>query len=107
MCKIQGEECNARAAVLKEDVKLILENVVDPLDQLELIDSLQRLGLGYHFEEEIKRALEKIYNSDPTKNDKWEKNLHATALKFRLLRQHGYHMSSGSLTHASWLLFAC
>ncbi|WOG85269.1 hypothetical protein DCAR_0104457 [Daucus carota subsp. sativus] len=93
-----GEECNARAAVLKEDVKLILENVVDPLDQLELIDSFQRLGLGYHFEEEIKRTLEKIYNSDSTNNDKWEKNLlgnlHATALKFRLLRQHGYHMSS-------------
>ncbi|KAL1834282.1 hypothetical protein ACET3Z_003933 [Daucus carota] len=43
MCKIQGEECNARASVLKEHVKLILRNVVDPLDQLELIDSLQGL----------------------------------------------------------------
>ncbi|KAK1368453.1 (+)-delta-cadinene synthase [Heracleum sosnowskyi] len=73
---------------------MLFKNVADQLDQLELIDHLQRLGLGYHFEGEIKQTLEEIYNSDPAKNDLWEKNLHATALKFRLLRGHGYHTSS-------------
>nr|AUG98172.1 monoterpene synthase [Trachyspermum ammi] len=89
-----GEGYNAQASELKEDVKLIFKKVVDPLDQLELIDHIQRLGFGYHFAGETKRTLEKMYNDDPTKNNKGEKNLHATALKFRLLREHGFHVSS-------------
>ncbi|WMV19694.1 hypothetical protein MTR67_013079, partial [Solanum verrucosum] len=32
------------------------------LDQLELVDNLQRLGIHYHFEAEIRRILENIYN---------------------------------------------
>lgn len=75
---------------------MIFNNVADPLDQLELIDHLQRLGLRYHFEGEIKQTLEGIYINDLAKNDLWEKNLQATALKFKLLREHGFHTSSGS-----------
>ncbi|KAE9448209.1 hypothetical protein C3L33_19901, partial [Rhododendron williamsianum] len=72
---------------LKEDVKKMLKEVVDPLDGLEMIDDLQRLGVFYHFEDEIKRVLESIYNNN--KHDKWnEDDLHATSLKFRLLRQY-------------------
>ncbi|XP_058207561.1 terpene synthase 10-like isoform X1 [Rhododendron vialii] len=78
-----------RATKLKEDVKKMLTEVVDPLDGLEIIDDLQRLGVFYHFEEEIKRVLESIYNS---KRDGNEDGLHATSLKFRLLRQHGYNV---------------
>ncbi|KAH9727538.1 TPS27 [Citrus sinensis] len=62
-----------------------------PLDQLELIDNLQRLGLAYHFETEIENILHNIYNN---KDDKWKnENLYATSLEFRLLRQHGYNVS--------------
>ncbi|KAK1391710.1 (+)-delta-cadinene synthase [Heracleum sosnowskyi] len=90
-----GKRCNARASQLKEDVKLIFKNLTEALDQLELIDHLKRLGLGHHFDEEIKLTLTKIHNTDQTSDDdEWEKNLHATALKFRLLREHGYHISS-------------
>ena len=72
----------------------MLDKVVDPLDGLELIDDLQRLGVFYHFEGEIKRVLESIYNN---KCGKWNNgNLHATALKFRLLRQHGYNIPQGN-----------
>ncbi|KAL7001504.1 lysase, partial [Sarracenia purpurea var. burkii] len=78
-----------RVMKLKEDVKIMLDNVSNPLDGLKLIDNLQRLGVFYHFEEEIKRILERIYNE---KDDSWSipKDLHAMALKFRLLRQHHY-----------------
>lgn len=88
----QGEVINARASVLKEEVGFIFNNVVEPLDQLELIDSLQRLGLASHFQEEINGTLKKIQVYD----DNREMDLHAAALKFRLLRQHGFFTSPGN-----------
>ena len=76
---------------------MMLHKVVDPLEQLELIDILQRLGLSNHFEGELKRILEGLYNNDQS-GDTWRKeNLYATTLKFRLLRQHGYNISQGNL----------
>ena len=71
--------------------------MVDPLEQLELIDTLQRLGLSYHFESEMKRILEGLYNNYHCGNTRKEENLYVTALKFRLLRQHGYKVSEGNL----------
>lgn len=62
----------------------------DPLIQLQLIDMLQRLGLSYHFADQIQTILKTIHN---TTEEAWkilDNNLYATALQFRLLRQHGY-----------------
>lgn len=81
-----------RASELKEIVEFKLKNVVDPLDQLELIDQLQKLGVAYHFHDEIERNLKKIQSN----NDKWDQNLHATALRFRLLRGYGFDVSQGN-----------
>nr|POE74440.1 myrcene synthase, chloroplastic [Quercus suber] len=72
---------------------MMLHKVMDPLGQLELIDTLQSLGLSYHFEGETKRILEGLYNNDHS-GDLWKKeNLYATALKFHLFRQHGYSVA--------------
>nr|XP_017242609.1 PREDICTED: (R)-limonene synthase 1-like [Daucus carota subsp. sativus] len=87
-----GEPINARASMLKEEVRLMFDDAVEPLDQLELIDLLQRLGLAYHYEEEIQRTLKKIQNGEINVDDR-EKDLHATALEFRLFRQHGLFIS--------------
>ncbi|CAL5431413.1 unnamed protein product [Camellia sinensis] len=76
------------AEKLKEEVKRMLAEVVDPLGGLEMIDDLQRLGVFYHFEDEIKRVLDNIRNDDKWNNE----DLHSTALQFRLLRQHGYNI---------------
>ncbi|KAK4572333.1 hypothetical protein RGQ29_030676 [Quercus rubra] len=73
-----GESCTRQNNMLKEQVRMMPHKVVDPLGQLELIDILQRLGISYHFEGEIKRILEGLNNNIDH------------ALKFRLLRQHGY-----------------
>lgn len=70
-----------------------LKNVVDPLDQLELIDQLQKLGVAYHFHDEIECNLKKMHGN----NYNWEKNLHATALRFRLLRGYGFDVSQGNI----------
>ncbi|XP_019171495.1 PREDICTED: (-)-alpha-terpineol synthase-like [Ipomoea nil] len=94
-----GEEFSKRAAELKEGVRKMVEEKMDPLEKLELVDLLQRLGLAqpkirpwgvsYHFEDEIQHVLEHIYTSCYYNGDQ---DLYATALQFRLLRQHGYKL---------------
>ncbi|KAK1366139.1 hypothetical protein POM88_041719 [Heracleum sosnowskyi] len=89
---VSGEAIDEPASELKEEVRLIFNNVVKPLDQLELTDRLQRLGLDYHFHDENNRTLKNIHTGLQN-NEIWEKDLHATALEFRLLRQHGHYIS--------------
>ncbi|KAL7233761.1 hypothetical protein ACSBR1_017382 [Camellia fascicularis] len=90
--KYKGDMYVKRAAKLEEDVKRMLDKVADPLAGLEMIDDLQRLGVFYHFEDEIKRVLDSIYNNINYYN--WNKeDLYAAALKFRLFRQHSYKIS--------------
>ncbi|RYQ95635.1 (-)-alpha-terpineol synthase-like isoform X2 [Arachis ipaensis] len=78
--------------VLKEEVRMMLCEVENHVHQLELIDILQRLGVAYHFKDEIKSILDNIYNMEIFNT---KKILYATALQFRLLRQHGYDISAG------------
>ncbi|KAK4858470.1 hypothetical protein QYF36_016876 [Acer negundo] len=74
---------------------IMINNASKPLDQLELIDTQQRLGLAYHFNTEIKNTLPNVYN-DSTTDDMGKKgNLHDTSLEIRLLRQHGYYVPEG------------
>jgi (-)-alpha-terpineol synthase len=98
----QGESCTRRHDKLKGEVMMMFhDKEVDPLEQLELIDILQRVGLSYHFEDEIRRILEGVYmntNHGDHGTCKKEKNLYATALEFRLLRQHGYSVPQGKRT---------
>lgn len=47
---------------------------------LELIDDVQRLGLGYRFENEIKRALHRILSWQGYDRVNSEKDLHVAAL---------------------------
>ncbi|KAL6312510.1 hypothetical protein AAG906_033287 [Vitis piasezkii] len=80
---------------LRSDYVPMLGKVKKPLGQLELIDVLQRLGIYYHFKDEIKRILNSIYNQY-NRAEEWQRDdLYATALKFRLLRQHGYDVPQG------------
>nr|QIQ55994.1 putative terpene synthase 2 [Eremophila drummondii] len=81
-----------QAEKLQEQVKMIIDETEDELDQLELIDNLQRLDISYHFMGEIQKILENMYLTHKFEHDgKAERDLYAAALKFRLLRQHGYH----------------
>ncbi|XP_058207567.1 terpene synthase 10-like isoform X1 [Rhododendron vialii] len=91
--KYVGDVYAKQAAKLVEDVKIMLDKVADPVVGLEMIDDLQRLGVFYHFEKDIKRVLENISNNSCS--DRNEEDLSATALKFRLMRQHGYHIPQG------------
>ncbi|PWA72410.1 beta-myrcene synthase [Artemisia annua] len=91
--KYTGEEYAARANILKNSVKRLLGEVENSPSILELVNDLQRLGIYYHFEDEIRNALEMIYYKYYKTPDKWGKmDLNLTALGFRLLRQHGYQV---------------
>nr|BDN86182.1 isoprene synthase [Calophyllum inophyllum] len=82
-----------KANSLEAEVRSLIENEkTDMVSLLELIDSVQRLGMGYRFKNEIRRALGRFValgglDSEATNS------LHATALGFRLLRQHGFEVS--------------
>nr|GME04121.1 terpene synthase 10-like [Ipomoea batatas] len=94
--RLQAERFVTRRDELKERVKDMLNNEeMKELEKMEMIDELQRLGCSYHFEDEIKAALMNIYmkNSDSYRSSSEEKDLYATALEFRLLRQNGYNIS--------------
>ncbi|KAF3622707.1 hypothetical protein T459_24073 [Capsicum annuum] len=64
------------------------------LQKLDLINTIQCLGVAYHFEREIEESLSYMY----THYEEWigvvdGHDLHAIALCFRLLRQQGYYVS--------------
>ncbi|TXG55307.1 hypothetical protein EZV62_020563 [Acer yangbiense] len=85
-----------RAEKLEEEVRCMINNEdAEMLTILELIDDIQRLGLGHRFHKDIKRALDRIVSWDNGHEFevKAEEKLHVTALRFRLLRQHGYLVS--------------
>ena len=78
---------------LKELIKMeLLESSNKPTEQLELIDTIERLGVAYHFEEEIEEALQQLHAIHHDQDD-----LYYISLRFRILRQHGFHESSGNL----------
>ncbi|CAI0457111.1 unnamed protein product, partial [Linum tenue] len=83
--------------VLKEDVrKLVLNETKSSGDKLRLIDAVQRLGVGYHFEAEIEEALGKVHDMGEdlfTNFDGRGTDLYHAALRFRLLRQQGFPVS--------------
>ncbi|KAI9198143.1 hypothetical protein LWI28_010966 [Acer negundo] len=99
----EEEYCKSRAEKLKEDVKQLFVEAFEVLSKLELIDSLMKLGLSNLFEEEIREALDTIASMKNIENlcAVEEDLLYATALYFRLLRQHGYEISPGTHEHVN------
>ncbi|CAI8587473.1 unnamed protein product [Vicia faba] len=77
--------------MLREKVRMMFKKMESEIHQLEFIDVLQRLGVAYQFPSEIRNILDNIYN---TQTSKLKNNLYATSLKFRLLTQHGYTIST-------------
>ncbi|XP_077220988.1 (-)-germacrene D synthase-like [Tasmannia lanceolata] len=80
-----------RAEVSKEEVRRILINAKGSLEELDLLDAIQRVGVKYHFEKEIEEALHHLYVAETHASTD---DLHYVSLRFRLLRQQGYNVSA-------------
>ncbi|BAS84797.1 Os03g0428200 [Oryza sativa Japonica Group] len=62
-------------------------DILNPFAKMKLIDALQRLGVSYHFKEEIDNSLESLVSVKFANDD-----FHAISLQFRLLRQQRRYM---------------
>ncbi|KAH9651456.1 alpha-humulene/(-)-(E)-beta-caryophyllene synthase [Citrus sinensis] len=95
-------EVEKRFETLKAEIEKLLVSNNTAWKTLEeivaIVNQLQRLGVAYHFENEIKEALQTIYdshvNGNCDVNYDHNNDLYIVALRFRLLRQHGYKVSA-------------
>jgi hypothetical protein len=86
-----SEECmRDRSSQLKEKVVGVLEACSNIVEKLNLVDTLQHLSIDHHFNEQIVSTLRSTHASEFSSS-----SLHDVALRFRLLRQHGFWVSPG------------
>uniref|UniRef100_M1BUD1 Caryophyllene/alpha-humulene synthase n=1 Tax=Solanum tuberosum TaxID=4113 RepID=M1BUD1_SOLTU len=80
---------------LKEKVRQMLVETPDKsIQKLVLIDTIQRLGVAYHFDNEIKTSIQNIFDEFEQNKNEDENNLYVVALRFRLVRGQRHYMSS-------------
>lgn len=84
---LQQQQVDQLKVVVRREV--FTNTSSDFSQQMKSIDAMQRLGIAYHFETEIEQALEHMHTTYVHDGD-----LYNVALGFRLLRQHGYSVSS-------------
>ncbi|KAL5707973.1 hypothetical protein ACHQM5_018817 [Ranunculus cassubicifolius] len=95
---VESLQCDVKESTYNRDINKLKKKINETLTdesvkicvKLVLIDDLQRLGVGYHFEKEIKRSLDTLFGYEEALT---EYDLHTTSLYFRILRQHGYKAS--------------
>ncbi|XWS16612.1 hypothetical protein CRYUN_Cryun34aG0104900 [Craigia yunnanensis] len=75
--------------MIKEALPTVKGDIPTHLCSRLVVPVIQRLGVSYHFEKEIEDALQTIYHDS---NDV-ETDFYTTALRFRLLREHGFDVS--------------
>ncbi|KAL0419575.1 UNVERIFIED_CONTAM: Gamma-cadinene synthase [Sesamum radiatum] len=90
--KVQEEHAQA-IKELKEEARRMVLAEGSKADKLILIDTIERLGLGYQFEQEIEDQLRENFKFQSDDKDQHDCDLFTTALQFRLLRQHRYFVS--------------
>uniref|UniRef100_N1QYN6 (+)-delta-cadinene synthase isozyme C2 n=1 Tax=Aegilops tauschii TaxID=37682 RepID=N1QYN6_AEGTA len=85
----QQAHMRERMEILLEQVRTVMKEANEIPKILELVITIERLGLGYHYENEIAQLLDVVLNSDYDDN-----NLHLVSLRFHLLRKNRYDVSS-------------
>ncbi|KAF8409453.1 hypothetical protein HHK36_005529 [Tetracentron sinense] len=76
-----------------KQIRNIMGRTEDSLESLIMINALQRLGIDYHFYEEIRAVLSRQYENVCAGGfTSGDDSLYDVALSFRLLRQDGYNV---------------
>ncbi|KAI3676716.1 hypothetical protein L1987_86355 [Smallanthus sonchifolius] len=88
------EDTVVKHAKLIEVVRELITNNDVTFDDLLMVDALERLGLDYHYEDEINLILEQCYLQFTNKDFIEYRNLYEVSLCFRILRQKGFRVSA-------------
>ncbi|KAG2634585.1 hypothetical protein PVAP13_2NG177700 [Panicum virgatum] len=72
---------------------------MDIYSQLCLVDTLEKIGIAHHFPSEIKHIVNMVYRSWLEKDEEIIMDMETCAMAFRILRVHGYDISSDALSH--------
>lgn len=81
--------------ILKDEVKtLLVASGTKPAEKMDFINTIERLGLSYHFHKEIEDQLENLFLVHANAEDVKDNDMLNTAVSFRIFRQHGYKISS-------------
>ncbi|KAL5802256.1 hypothetical protein ACOSQ4_030561 [Xanthoceras sorbifolium] len=92
-----NQTCGRHIEELKDKVEeMLMAPINDPVEKVNLINSLSRLGVSYYFRAEIEEHLTHIFEAQPSLLNDNDYDLYTTALLFRVLRQHGYKVSSST-----------
>ncbi|BAT03997.1 Os08g0167800 [Oryza sativa Japonica Group] len=91
---LQHAYMKERVQVVKEEVRKVVKGSSEVPEILDLVITLQRLGLDSYYETEINDLLCIVYNTDYN-----DKDLHLVSLRFYLLRKNGYDVSSDMFQH--------
>lgn len=102
--QVRDEMYTKQRDELKGEVRRMLLNVSsnsnesktedNNMNTINLIDTLERLGVSYHFEKEIDEALDQMFHANSVFKQHYD--LYTVALHFRVFRQHGYNISCGN-----------
>jgi len=87
---------SAQIDALKKEVRNMfnISKTEKPSEKVNLIDSICRLGVSYHYENEIDEVMQYIHKSYVENGEiTLEDNLCTLSVLFRLLRQQGFHVS--------------
>jgi hypothetical protein len=89
-----------RAKIKEQEVRQIIQETIassNLVHKMELVDTLQHIGVDYHYKKEIDEILCSVYYD----KDGGSEDLYITSLRFYLLRKHGYRISSGNIRQTS------
>ncbi|PAN10360.1 hypothetical protein PAHAL_2G089500 [Panicum hallii] len=85
-----------RARSKQEEVRQILLDTAASSElvlKLKLVDTLQRIGVDYHYKKEIDELLRDVHGAQHEEAG-FDDELYVVSLRFYLLRKHGYNVSS-------------
>ncbi|KAL6330307.1 hypothetical protein AAG906_040233 [Vitis piasezkii] len=80
----EADSSTRRMKEVKERTREAFYRAWDSRAAMEMVDTVERLGLSYHFEGEINALLQRFCDWNASED------LFTTALRFRLLRQNGF-----------------
>ncbi|KAK6122927.1 hypothetical protein DH2020_043327 [Rehmannia glutinosa] len=91
--QVKQEYSKAIEVLKKEAGSMLTATATNIVDALNLIDTLERLGISYHFENEIEKKLEELFNLNTNYEDQIY-DLYCCTSFSKVFRQHGHRISS-------------